>query len=189
MLCCSVLLLLVCGSLAASHPQFWTTSSTSSPGSGGRIRNLERSLTSGRSLEERALEGTGWYRNNDGILDSRVSRDVEGAILRSELPKYYCWFNHFSGCPRSLRSSRRRSLPKKYPGNLFMPWLLWSRQCYSSCGEDTGLDRNIRNPGKHPPTLSKLKTLWSKWVSKTQVSPIYVFSKSFVRDDISYCID
>ena len=108
MLCCSVLLLLVCGSLAASHPQFWTTSSTSFPGSGG-------SMTSGRSLGERALEGTGWYRNNDGILDSRVSKDVKGAILRSELPKYYCWFNHFSGCPRSLRSSRRRSLPKKIP--------------------------------------------------------------------------
>ena len=115
MLCCSVLLLLACGSLAASHPDFWTTSSTSSTGSGGRIGNLERSMTSGRSLEERALEGTGWYRNNDGILDSRVNRDVEGAILRSELPKYYCWFNHFSGCPRSLRSSRRRSLPKKIP--------------------------------------------------------------------------
>ena len=115
MLGCSALLLLACGSVAASHPEFWTTSSTSSPGSGGRIRNLERSLTFGRSLEERALEGTGWYRNNDGILDSRVNRDVEGAILRSELPKYYCWFNHFSGCPRSFKVVKKKEPAQKIP--------------------------------------------------------------------------
>ena len=70
-------------------------------------------MTSGRSLEERALEGTGWYRNNDGILDSRVNRDVEGAILRSELPKYYCWFNHFSGCPRSFKVVKKKEPAQK----------------------------------------------------------------------------
>ena len=104
MLCCSVLLLLVCGSLAASHPQFWTTSSTSSPGSGRRIRNLERSRLTGRNMDQMAPEGN----DQSKRIPSAASRDVTRISL---LPKCHCRHHYFFRCPD--KSSIRRNLQKE----------------------------------------------------------------------------
>ena len=103
----SALLLLACGSLLSSHPVFWTTSSTSSPGSPGRIRNLERSKLTGGNI---AFEGNDQHKgNNEGVLvPTTVSRDV---TMRSLLPKYNCHYPLFLRCPD--RSSRRRRLLKE----------------------------------------------------------------------------
>ena len=109
---CVALLVLVCGSIAASSPVFWSSSSTSSPRAGGIIRNMERSRQTGKPLDEMALKRN--YqpkRNNDGLLvPTEVSHDVTLNVL---LPTYYCWFSYFSRCPRTVTSSRRRSLAKE----------------------------------------------------------------------------
>ena len=82
------LLLLVWGSLAASQPELWPPARQSSPGSGGIITTQPR-------------------RNN---VPSAVR---QGVILRALLPTYHCWFSYFSRCPRTVTSSRRRSLAKE----------------------------------------------------------------------------
>ena len=101
MFCCPALLILVCGSLAASQQNVWFASSTSSLGSGGGIRNLERNTLTGRGLAERALKRNYQAKRfNKGILvPAVISRDVTFRVL---LPTYYCWFSYFSSCPRSL---------------------------------------------------------------------------------------
>ena len=107
MFCCPALLILVCGSLAASQQKLWFASSTSSLGSGGRIRSLERNTLAGRSLAERALKRNYQAKRfNKGILVPTISRDVPtispDVTFRILLPTYYCWFSYFSRCPRSL---------------------------------------------------------------------------------------
>ena len=128
MLCCAVLLLLVCGSLAGSHPDFWTTSSTSSPGPGGRISHLERSRLTGRNMDE-----GGKYQPKGNKADILVPPAVRQDVTRhSLLPTYFCPFNRLR-CPSTVRSSRRRSLPKMLSLNIFMPdlsKLSWRRRCY-----------------------------------------------------------
>ena len=110
---CSVLLVLVWGSLAVSHPEFWAPAS---PGSGGRIRNLERTRLAGKNMDEITLKGN--YqpkRNNNGILvPNPVSRDVS---VRPLLPNYYCWF-HFSKCPPNVLSTRRSLTKEEAMGSL-----------------------------------------------------------------------
>ena len=104
---CSVLLLLACVSLLSSHPEYWTTSRTSSPGTAGRVSHLERSRLTGRNMDE-----GGMYQprgNNNGILaPTAASHDVN---IHSLLPTYFCPFNRLR-CPSMVRSSRRRNLHK-----------------------------------------------------------------------------
>ena len=106
---CSVLLFLVWGSLAVSHPEFWTSSSTS--GFEEIIRNM-----AGKNMDEITLKGN--YqpkRNNNGILvPNPVSRDVS---VRPLLPNYYCWF-HFSKCPPNVLSTRRSQTKEEAMGSL-----------------------------------------------------------------------
>ena len=109
MSCCSALLLLVCGSLAVSHPDFWTTSTTSSPGTGGRISSLERSRWTGRNMDQMAFGGKYQPKGNSDA----VSQDVTIHFL---LPTYFCPLNRLR-CSSTVRSSRRRSLPKNVVPN------------------------------------------------------------------------
>ena len=107
MLCFSVLLLLACGSLVSSHPDFWTTSTTSCPGTGGRISNLEKSRLTGRKIDEGGKHQP--KGNKDGILaPTAVNQDV---TIHSLLPTYFCPFNRLS-CSSTVRTSRRRNLAK-----------------------------------------------------------------------------
>ena len=103
--CCSALLILVCGSLAAAHPVFWAASSS---GTGERVRNLERSRMTGETLEEMALGG-----DNDGTLTPLA------VTVQPLLPTYNCWF-YFLGCSSTGSSSRRRSpLKEKLTKSLY----------------------------------------------------------------------
>ena len=103
---CSALLFLVWGSLAVSHPVFWTSSSTS--GFEEIIRNMERTRMAGKNMDEITLKGN--YqpkRNNNGILvPNPVSRDVS-----------CCWF-HFSKCPPNVLSTRRSLTKEEAMGSL-----------------------------------------------------------------------
>ena len=101
---CSALLLLACGSLAASHPVFWLASRTSSPGTAGRISNLERSRLTGRNMDQMAPEGN----DQSKRIPAAASRDV---TRRSLLPKYHCRHHYFFRCPD--KSSIRRNLLKE----------------------------------------------------------------------------
>ena len=100
MSCCSVLLLLACGSLLSSHPDFWTTSSTSSPQTGGRTSHLERSRLTGENKDQMALGGNDQPKGDtDGILVPTA--DSQDVTLHSLLPTNFCPF-----------CSGRRILPK-----------------------------------------------------------------------------
>ena len=111
---CSVLLFLVWGSIAVSHPEFWTSSSTS--GFEQIIRNMERTRLAGKNIDEITLKGN--YqpkRNNNGILvPNPVIRDVSILPL---LPNFYCCF-HFSNCPPNVLSTRRSLTKEEAMGSL-----------------------------------------------------------------------
>ena len=98
MSCCSALLLLACCSLLSSHPDFWTTSRTSSPGSGGRISNLERSRLAGENME-----------GNDQPKENNTAIPTVTKIYL--LPKFNCRHRFNLKCPDW--ASKRRSLLKK----------------------------------------------------------------------------
>ena len=101
---CPALLLLVWGSVAVCHPEFWPPATKSSPGSTAISRTLQRNKLTGRNLEQKALDGK--YQP-----ESKVS-------VRSLQPTHYCWFYYFSRCPRAVLSSRGRSL--NYLKNKFL---------------------------------------------------------------------
>ena len=108
---CPALLLLTCGSLAASHPVFWLASRTSSPGTAGRSSHLERSRLAGRNM---ASEGNDQHKRNTTAIPRAASRDVTRKPL---LPKYYCPSNSYFRCP-DMSSIRRFMLKEKFTESL-----------------------------------------------------------------------
>ena len=148
MLCCAVLLLLVCGSLAVSHPDFWTTSSTSSLETGGRISHLERTRLTGRNMDQMALEGKYQPTGNIDAINQDVTR-------HSLPPTYFCSFIPLR-CPSTVSISRRRSLPK-----IFVTESLYARFVKAVVEKAVlqaleARNTNIRKKRRTPPTLSAL---------------------------------
>ena len=174
MLCCSVLLLLAGFPLLSSHPVFWTTSRTPSPGTAGRISNLERNKQSGRNMDQ---GGQYQPRNIEA-----VGQDVS---IHSLLPTYNCYRRR---CPSTVRSSRRRNLPYT-----FVTESLYARfvQAVMEQAVLQALETGKKHQQDKKTSTNISSTLNTRswmfyYVPKTRVSPLWVFMTSYVCDDSSY---